>query len=232
MAQVSNVKSRTLRINGSLSEEVKATLSGMKDVTILQKDGEEGKSKCFITAEEVTPVIELLSSNNVAFRPHFYSLFAKFNQELKTSEVSKLNEKITEVAPNCEISYSRIDENGHTGKIVLDRFEDYNALRAFTGELSFYKFNRTKAQSRMGARRPNNAEGAPRAPRQPRVDAEGAPRAPRQPRAPADSEGWEKQVSRPGRQAARGRGGAQRGRPARAAPKPVSGSAPAPNASS
>jgi hypothetical protein len=227
MAQVSNVKSRTLRINGSLSESVKTTLLGMKDVTLLQKDGEEGKSKCFITAEEVTPVIELLSSNNVAFRPHFYSLFAKFNQELKTSEVSKLNEKITEIAPNCEISYSRIDENGHTGKIVLDRFEDYNALRAFTGELSFYKFNRTKAQSRMGARRPNNAEGAPRAPRQPRTQQQGAVNA-----APADGEGWEKQVSRPGRQAARGRGGAQRGRPARAAPKPVSGSAPAPNASS
>jgi len=225
MAQVSNVQSRTLRINGSLPESVKTTLSGMKDVTLLQKDGEEGKSKCFITAEEVTPVIELLSSNNVTFRPHFYSLFAKFNQELKTSEVSKLNEKITEIAPKCEISYSRIDENGHTGKIVLDRFEDYNALRAFTGELSFYKFNRTKAQSRMGARRPNNAtEGAPRAPRQPRAQqTQGAADV-------ANTEGgvWEKQVSRPGRQAARGRGGAQRGRPARAAPKP----APAPNASS
>jgi len=224
MAQVSNVQSRTLRINGSLPESVKTTLSGMKDVTLLQKDGEEGKSKCFITAEEVTPVIELLSSNNVTFRPHFYSLFAKFNQELKTSEVSKLNEKITEIAPKCEISYSRIDENGHTGKIVLDRFEDYNALRAFTGELSFYKFNRTKAQSRMGARRPNNAtEGAPRAPRQPRVQhAQGASDV-------ANTEGgvWEKQVSRPNRQAARGRGGAQRGRPARAA-KP----APAPAASS
>ena len=216
MAQVSNVQSRTLRINGSLPESVKATLSGMKDVVLLQKEGEEGKSKCFVTAEEVTPVIELLSSNNVAFRPHFYSLFAKFSQELKTSEVSKLNEKITEIASNSVISYSRIDENGHTGKIVLDRFEDYNALRAYTGEFSFYKFNRTKAQSRMGARRPEGGDA--RAPRPPRVQNQAAGAA------PADNEGWEKQVARPGRVAARGaaRGrGAPRGRPARAAAKPA-----------
>ena len=221
MAQVSNLQSRTLRINGSLPESVKATLSTMKNVVLLQKDGEEGKSKCFVTAEEVTPVVELLSSNNVTFRPHFYSLFAKFNQELKVAEVEKLKEKIYEIAANAEISYARIDENGHTGKVVVDRFEDYNALRAFTGELSFYKFNRTKAQSRMGARKPNaeqGAQGAVRAPRAPRAAPAGAA-------AGADNEGWEKQVARPARQAARGRGGATRGRPARAAK-------PAPNASS
>jgi len=216
MAQVSNLQSRTLRINGSLPESVKTTLSTMKNVVLLQKDGEEGKSKCFVTAEEVTPVVELLSSNNVTFRPHFYSLFAKFNQELKVAEVEKLKEKIFEIAANAEISYARIDENGHTGKVVVDRFEDYNALRAFTGELSFYKFNRTKAQSRMGARKPNTEQGAPRVPRAPRAAPVNA--------APAE-EGWEKQVARPGRQSARGRGGATRGRPARAA-------APAPKASS
>ena len=221
MAQVSNVQSRTLRVLGSLPEEVKSSLA--KDVVVLEKESND-KTKTFVTAEDISTVIKMLNSNNLTFRPHFYSLFAKFTEELKATEVEKLNDKIYAIVPNAEVSYSRIDENGHTGKVVVDRFEDYNALRAFTGELSFYKFNRTKAQSRMGARRPNNAtEGAPRAPRQPRVQqAQGAADV-------ANTEGgvWEKQVSRPGRQAARGRGGAQRGRPARAA-KP----APAPAASS
>jgi len=210
MAQVSNVQSRTLRINGSLPESVKTTLSSMKDVVLLQKDGEEGRSKCFITAEEITSVVDLLSKNNVTFRPHFYSLFAKFNQELQTSEVEKLNEKIMEVVPNGEISYSRIDENGHTGKIVVDRFEDYNALRSFSGEYSFYKFNRTKAQSRMGARKPTDGARVASA-----VANEG--------------EGvWEKQVSRPNRQSNRGRGGQRAPRTTRTA-KPA---AAAPSASS
>jgi len=218
MAQVSNVQSRTLRINGSLPESVKTTLSTMKDVVLLQKDGEEGRSKCFVTAEEVAPVIELLSANNVTFRPHFYSLFAKFNEELKTTEVEKLKEKIYAIAENAEISYARIDENEHTGKIVVDRFEDYNTLRSFTGELSFYKFNRTKAQSRMNTRNPQGA--AQSAPTQ------GGARVARPPRPArvaggADNEGWEKQQARPNRAAGRGRGGARGGRPAPRAAKPA-----------
>jgi hypothetical protein len=230
MAQVSNVQSRTIRINGSLPESVKTTLSTMKDVVLLQKDGEEGRSKCFVTAEEVTSVIELLSTNNVAFRPHFYSLFAKFNQELKKDEVDKLNAKITEIAPNSEISYSRIDENGHTGKVVLDRFDDYNALRAHTGEFTFYKFNRTKAQSRMGgSRKPSEgaAQGGARPVRsqKPSYASAVAPDA----AAPATEAGWETQ----GKRQSRGRGGARTAAPrAPRAPRATGASKPAPASSS
>jgi hypothetical protein len=148
MAQVSNVQSRTLRVVGSLPEEVKTTLSSQSGVVVLEKESKSGRSKTFVSAEEISPVIQTLSTNNVTFRPHFYSLFAKFNTELKTSEVEKLNDKVWEVAPDAEISYSRVDENGHTGKIVVDRFEDYNTLRSHEGEITFYKFNRTKAQSK------------------------------------------------------------------------------------
>jgi hypothetical protein len=148
MAQVSNVQSRTLRVVGSLPEEVKTTLSSQSGVVVLEKESKSGKSKTFVSAEEISSVIQTLSTNNVTFRPHFYSLFAKFNTELKTSEVEKLNDKVWEVTPDAEISYSRVDENGHTGKVVVDRFEDYNTLRSHEGEITFYKFNRTKAQSK------------------------------------------------------------------------------------
>jgi len=160
MAQVSNVQSRTLRVLGSLSEEVKTILSKQKDVVILEKETKGlSKEKTFVSAEDISAVIEVLSSNNVIFRPHFYSLFAKFSVELKQNEVDKLNEKVYAVATDAEVSYSRIDENGHTGKIVVDRFEDYNLLRSFEGDITFYKFNRTKAQSRTPFTRQADTEG-------------------------------------------------------------------------
>jgi len=160
MAQVSNVQSRTLRVLGSLSEEVKTILSKQKDVVILEKETKGlSKEKTFVSAEDISAVIEVLSSNNVIFRPHFYSLFAKFSVELKQNEVDKLNEKVYAIATDAEVSYSRIDENGHTGKIVVDRFEDYNLLRSFEGDITFYKFNRTKAQSRTPFTRQADTEG-------------------------------------------------------------------------
>ena len=151
MAQVSNVQSRTLRVLGSLPQSVKDTLLKQDGVSVLEKEskGNVSKSKTFITGDEIDDVISVLSSNNLSFRPHFYSIFAKFNTELKTTEVDKLNAKIMNVVPDAEVSYSRIDNNGHTGKVVVDRFEDYNTLRAYTaGDFTFYKFNRTKAQTR------------------------------------------------------------------------------------
>ena len=151
MAQVSNVQSRTLRVLGSLPQSVKDTLLKQDGVSVLEKEskGNVSRSKTFITGEEIDDVISVLSSNNLSFRPHFYSIFAKFNTELKTTEVDKLNAKIMTVVPDAEVSYSRIDNNGHTGKVVVDRFEDYNTLRAYTvGDFTFYKFNRTKAQTR------------------------------------------------------------------------------------
>jgi hypothetical protein len=160
MAQVSNVQSRTLRVLGSLSEEVKTILSKQQGVVVLEKETKGlSKEKTFVSAEDISSVIEVLSSNNVTFRPHFYSLFAKFSVELKQNEVEKLNEKVYAIAADAEVSYSRIDENGHTGKIVVDRFEDYNLLRSFEGDITFYKFNRTKAQSRTPFTRQADTEG-------------------------------------------------------------------------
>jgi hypothetical protein len=213
MAQVSNVQSRTLRVLGALPESVKATLS-QKGAVVLEKESylKDGKIKSFVSAEEIKSVVELLAENNLVFRPHFYSLFVKFSNELKTGDVEKLNEKIYAITPDAEISYSRVDSNGHTGKIVVDRFEDYNTLRASSGDMTFFKFNRTKAQTRGGAQpRPAPSTG-------------GAAPVQRTVSAPVDSEGFElARGPRPGRQS-RPRGAAQsaaggsaprgRGRPA------------------
>jgi len=206
MAQVSNVQSRTLRVLGSLPESVKTILSSKTGVVVLEKESKasSGNSKSFVSSENISDVIEVLNSNNVTFRPHFYSLFAKFNSELKTNETSKLNDLVFSVAADAEVSYSRIDENGHTGKVVVDRFEDYNLLRSHEGDITFYKFNRTKAQSRGPPRLEASgvdAEGfetvtkktyVPRESRGPRVPREGgeqrtyAPRGPRVPRVPRE----------------------------------------------
>jgi hypothetical protein len=194
MAQVSNVQSRTLRVLGSLPESVKTTLSSKPNVVVLEKES-NGKSKSFVTAEDISEIITLLNTNNVTFRPHFYSLFAKFNDELKSSESSKLNDKVYAIAADAEVSYSRVDENGHTGKVVVDRFEDYNTLRSHEGDITFYKFNRTKAQSRDGPNRQNvdgtvdndgfktvnrSYKNAPRVPREGGEQRTYAPRVPRE----------------------------------------------------
>lgn len=164
MAQVSNVQSRTLRVFGALPESVKSTLSTQTGVVVLEKESYlgGGKVKSFVSAENISSVIELFGANNVQFRPHFYSLFVKFSGELASGDVEKLNEKIYSIVPDSEISYSRVDSNGHTGKIVVDRFEDYNTLRAYSGDFTFYKFNRTKAQTRGPARPQTARAGSPR----------------------------------------------------------------------
>jgi hypothetical protein len=212
MAQVSNVQSRTLRVFGALPDSVKATLSAQTGVVVLEKESHlgGGKVKSFVSAENIAAVIEVFGTNNVQFRPHFYSLFVKFSNELSTGDVEKLNEKIYSIVADAEISYSRVDSNGHTGKIVVDRFEDYNTLRAYSGDITFYKFNRTKAQTRGPPR--GDAQAAQAAPaagvRTSRPVGRAAP--------VVDKEGFET-VGRPVRtrgRPARG-GGASRGRPAR-----------------
>lgn len=202
MAQVSNVQSRTLRVLGALPESVKATLSQKGGVVVLEKESylKDGKVKSFVSSEDIKSVVELLGENNLVFRPHFYSLFVKFSNELKSEDVEKLNEKIYAITPDAEISYSRVDSNGHTGKIVVDRFEDYNALRASSGDMTFFKFNRTKAQTRGGAPRTGPSAGG--APRQAQAPVQ------RNVSAPVDTEGFELvRGPRPARQS-RARGGA------------------------
>jgi len=196
MAQVSNAQSRTLRILGSLSDDVKKSLQAVDGCVVLEKVSNDSP-KTFVVAPDVSKVIDILNTNNLLFRPHFYSLFVKFNTELKVSETAKLGSHVLAIASEANISYSRVDENGHTGKVVVDRFDDYNTLRASTGDLTFFKFNRTKAQARgttardasnsegwktvNTSRSPRNTEGGDRAPRVPRT-AEGGDRAPRVPR--------------------------------------------------
>jgi hypothetical protein len=34
-----------------------------------------------------------------------------------------------------------VDENNHTGKLVVDRLEDYNKLKSTTGNVSFFRFS-------------------------------------------------------------------------------------------
>jgi len=190
MAQVSNVQSRTLRVLGSLSDDVKNQLTALDGCVVLEKVS-NNSPKSFVTAPDVTKVLEVLSTNNLLFRPHFYSLFVKFNTELKVSEVDKLNAKVLALVSSANVSYSRVDENGHTGKVVVDRFEDYNTLRASTGDVTFYKFNRTKAQARVNTDGVNDntnkdgwktVEGTSRAPRTPRTFEGNSSRPPRAPR--------------------------------------------------
>jgi hypothetical protein len=223
MAQVSNVQSRTLRVFGALPESVKTALSAQTGVVVLEKESHlgAGKVKSFVSADNISSVIELFGANNVQFRPHFYSLFVKFSTELSSGDVEKLNDTIYSIVPDSEISYSRVDSNGHTGKVVVDRFEDYNTLRAYSGEFTFYKFNRTKAQTRgpppssagrgQGARAGSPRVETRRTAAPSATDADGfepvrGPRPARQARAQAQAQTAGAPTRGRGRPAGRGRG--------------------------
>jgi hypothetical protein len=198
MAQVSNAQSRTLRLLGSLSDDVKNTLQAIEGCVVLEKVSNDSP-KTFVSAPDVSKVVEVLNTNNLLFRPHFYSLFVKFNTELKVSEVNKLNAQVLALVSGANVSYSRVDENGHTGKVVVDRFDDYNTLRASTGDVTFFKFNRTKAQARVnnsntpvgkdntdGWKTVNNTARVPRSPRTTGNVGDAGVRAPRTPRTAGD----------------------------------------------
>jgi hypothetical protein len=217
MAQVSNVQSRTLRLLGSLSDDIKKVLQAFDGCVVLEKVTNDSP-KTFVSAPDVSKVIEVLNTNNLLFRPHFYSLFVKFNNELKVSETAKLNALVVGLASGANVSYSRVDENGHTGKVVVDRFEDYNTLRAFSGDFTFYKFNRTKAQTRGPPRQSDGQQSSkpvqrtdndgfqpvrgPRADRQERIQQSRAQTSSSQPSQRGATRGR-------GRPAGRGRGGAK-----------------------
>jgi hypothetical protein len=78
--------------------------------------------------------------------------------------VEQLNAFATSLCKEHDINilYSRVDENNHTGKLVVDRLEDYNILKSNTGDVSFYRFsplNVPTNQSR-GPQRTNNNENS------------------------------------------------------------------------
>jgi hypothetical protein len=133
MSQTSD-NSRTFRVL-NLTDDVKNQLQQL-NVAVTQH---ENVNYLEVSSNDnIVAVRNLLDSNEIKYKQCSYSTFVRFKDSLT---LEQLNQTANELCENVNILYSRVDENNHTGKLVVDRLEDYNKLKNSTGEINFYRFS-------------------------------------------------------------------------------------------
>jgi hypothetical protein len=186
MSQTSD-NSRTFRII-NLDEVVTEKLSS-KNVVVTKHENINYVE--LASVDDIAEIKSMFDSNNMKYKQCSYSTFVRFKDELT---VEQLNALASELCENVNILYSRVDDNNHTGKLVVDRLEDYAKLKSNTGDVNFYRFDPGNVTSRVNT----NQERKP----------------------VQDNNGWQKVQSKysvsnrytQGAGGTGGRGGAQRGR--------------------
>ena len=166
MSQSSD-NSRTFRVL-NLTDDVKTKVSAL-NVTVTQHENVH-----YIEASDVKIIPDvkaLLDSNSeIKYKQCSYSTFVRFTNELT---LESLNKVASDACENVNILYSRVDENNHTGKLVVDRLEDYNKLKNTSGDVNFYRFsplNTTRGPNRNNSTENNgNWQTVARRPGQPGV---------------------------------------------------------------
>jgi hypothetical protein len=153
MSQTSD-NSRTFRII-NLTDEVKTSLASLK-VVVTQHENINYVEVCNVS--DIQAVKSILDDAEMKYKQCSYSTFVRFKDNMT---VDQLNQFATSLCKDSSINilYSRVDENNHTGKLVVDRLEDYNILKSNTGDVSFYRFsplNVPNGQSRGPSRTNNN----------------------------------------------------------------------------
>ena len=134
MSQTSD-NSRTFRII-NLTDEVKTALAGLK-ATVTQHENINYVEVS--TVSEIAPVKAVLDGAEMKYKQCSYSTFVRFKDQMSVEDINSFASNLCQGKSN--ILYSRVDENNHTGKLVVDRLEDYNTLKSNTGDVSFYRFS-------------------------------------------------------------------------------------------
>lgn len=130
--------SRTIRL---ISETV-PTLSVTYNVT------EAGGNKRFLTFNSIENAVQAFNELRENLRPSYvtYSLFAKSQNELTTE---MLRNHVLGLIPTANITYLRVDDNLHTGKVVVDNLEDYQNIKSSTNEsYRFFHFDPKRVRGR------------------------------------------------------------------------------------
>lgn len=147
--------SRTFRVL-NLTDEVKGNVEKL-NVVVTQHESVHYVEVA--SMEDIASVRKLFDDSETKYKQCSYSTFVRFKDTLTQDE---LNAAATELAENVNILYSRVDENNHTGKLVVDRLEDYNKLKNSTGDINFYRFsplNVPRVQNRNYQGREGNDQG-------------------------------------------------------------------------
>jgi hypothetical protein len=133
MSQTSD-NSRTFRVL-NLTDAVKTQLVELKAVVT---QNENVNYVEVVDVPSIAAVKKVLDDGEMKYKQCSYSTFVRFKDELTVEQLKKVT---TDLCANVNILYSRVDENNHTGKLVVDRLEDYNTLKGNTGDVSFYRFS-------------------------------------------------------------------------------------------
>jgi hypothetical protein len=153
MSQTSD-NSRTFRII-NLTDEVKASLSNLNAIVTQHENINYVEVS---QVDDIQPVKSVLDKADMKYKQCSYSTFVRFKDNMTVDQLNKFATSLCK-DENINILYSRVDENNHTGKLVVDRLEDYNTLKSNTGDVSFYRFsplNVPTGQSRGPTRNINN----------------------------------------------------------------------------
>ena len=122
---------------------VKQVLANIEPVSVTENNNKQ--FLLFDTIEQATKTFETYRAENNPVRYIKYQLFIKSSNKLI---LESLTDKIETLLPGCNITYIRVDKNEHTGKIELDRFEDYLKLKTLNDDIKFYHFDIQRSKRR------------------------------------------------------------------------------------
>lgn len=127
---------------------------------------EHGRSfLTFTTLEDAITAFGELRAAEVRSSYLTYSLFVKSQAELTEDT---LRTQVLAIVPSANVTYLRVDDNTHTGKVVVDLLEDYQTVKGTTSEtLRFFHFDPKRVRS-QGSRAPRE-NGDSKEQRTPRV---------------------------------------------------------------
>jgi hypothetical protein len=159
----------------------------------------------FASIDDAVRAYQELKDSSVKASYLTYSLFVKSQAEMT---VDTLNSQVSALVPQVHITYSRVDDNLHTGKVVVDLLTDYQTVKAAsTDSLRFFHFDPKRVRPRGQAR----DQGEQRQPRQPRDQGQGQGQWVQVVRAPRNQDqGEQRQPRAQGQQGQAGRGGQPR----------------------
>ena len=120
----------------------------------------------FTTLEDAIKAFGELRAAEVRSSYLTYSLFVKSQAELTEDS---LKSQVLAIVPEANVTYLRVDDNSHTGKVVVDLLGDYQTIKGSSGEtLRFFHFDPKRVRSRGpgdSSSRPARDQGDSRPPR-------------------------------------------------------------------
>jgi hypothetical protein len=131
------------------SRTIRVTHNGDYNVSINHGVTQAENGRRFLTFstidEAITAYTELRAAE-VKASYLTYSLFVKSQEELTEDSLRK---QVLELVPNVNVTYLRVDENKHTGKVVVDLLVDYQMIKSSSNDnLRFFHFDPKRVRPR------------------------------------------------------------------------------------